>query len=173
MLNKQQGKHIQTKRKETSLTIDTLVSGRWDETIQWNKLFWVLSYTHLHKKQNKKKPELYHLVLGIFWFIRATICWCCMTTPSHYMDKCWPTPLNSPDIDPYVVFQIYTFEITTTFPKEHSVKCNDFFNKTPTIFGTTYNPILMLTYMSTGINGYRNWYQYWGINFYSIMMKPN
>ena len=71
------------------------------------------------------------------------------------MDKCWPTPLNSPDIDPYVVFQIYSFEITTTFPKEHSIKCNEFFNKTPTIFGTTYNPILMLTYTSTGINGYR------------------
>ena len=51
---------------------------------------------------------------------------CCMTAPSHYLNQCWPTTnevlwhsfegdicLNTHDINPQIMCEIYTFEITS------------------------------------------------------------
>ena len=60
---------------------------------------------------------------------------CCLTAPSHYLNQCWLTVnevlwhlfhcnvyLNAQNIYQQAVFEIYTFEITTTSPREHWVK---------------------------------------------------
>ena len=65
-----------------------------------------------------------------FGSILAWVMSCCLTAPSHYLNQCWLAInkihwhsfqgdiwLNTQDIDPQVIFQIYTFKITAMSPK--------------------------------------------------------
>ena len=64
------------------------------------------------------------------WSTLVQVMACCLTAPSHYLNQCWLNIhkilwnllqgniyLNTQDITPPVMFEIYTFDITATAPR--------------------------------------------------------
>ena len=108
---------------------------------------WFLFYLRLSKALAYEKT--FGLNLGS---ILVPVMACCLTAPSHYLNQCWLTMkknlwhsfeskvyLNTEDINPNVVFEIYLFEITATSHRvQHDPTYHD--DESPWVLSTLWAP---------------------------------